>query len=35
LDTVDIEEVRTVVRWGVLDGVTTNSMLFVKTSGET
>jgi transaldolase len=33
LDTADIEEIRTVHRWGVLDGVTTNPTLFAKTSG--
>jgi transaldolase len=35
LDTADIEEIRTVARWGVLDGVTTNPTLFAKTSGKT
>ncbi|MEO7664627.1 MAG: fructose-6-phosphate aldolase [Candidatus Limnocylindrales bacterium] len=35
LDTADIEEIRTVERWGVLDGVTTNPTLFAKTSGTT
>ncbi|HTG40215.1 MAG TPA: transaldolase family protein, partial [Methylomirabilota bacterium] len=35
LDTADIEEIRTVHRWGVLDGVTTNPTLFAKTSGMT
>ncbi len=35
LDTADIEEIRTVARWGVLDGVTTNPTLFAKTSGLT
>ena len=35
LDTADIEEIRTVARWGVLDGVTTNPTLFAKTSGRT
>src|SRR5690242_21352736 len=34
LDTADIEEIRTVARWGVLDGVTTNPTLFAKTSGH-
>ena len=33
LDTADIEEIRTVARWGILDGVTTNPTLFSKTSG--
>jgi transaldolase len=35
LDTADIEEIRTVARWGVLDGVTTNPTLFSKTTGRT
>jgi len=35
LDTADIDEIRTVARWGVLDGVTTNPTLFAKTSGLT
>ena len=35
LDTADIDEIRTVARWGVLDGVTTNPSLFAKTSGLT
>ncbi|MBF8290874.1 MAG: putative transaldolase [Chloroflexi bacterium] len=35
LDTADIEEIRTVERWGVLDGVTTNPSLFARTSGMT
>ncbi len=35
LDTADLEEIRTVARWGVLDGVTTNPTLFAKTSGMT
>jgi transaldolase len=34
LDTADIDEIRTVARWGVLDGVTTNPTLFAKTSGR-
>src|SRR5918996_2469508 len=34
LDTADIEEIRTVARWGVLDGVTTNPTLFSKTTGR-
>jgi transaldolase len=34
LDTADVEEIRTVARWGVLDGVTTNPTLFAKTSSE-
>src|SRR6187200_2550967 len=35
LDTADIDEIRTVARWGILDGVTTNPTLFAKTSGST
>src|SRR3954452_3372037 len=35
LDTAEIEEIRTVARWGVLDGVTTNPTLFAKTTGRT
>jgi transaldolase len=35
LDTADIEEIRTVAKWGVLDGVTTNPTLFSKTKGMT
>jgi transaldolase len=35
LDTADIEEIRTVHAWGVLDGVTTNPTLFSKTKGLT
>ena len=35
IDTADIEEIRTVARWGVLDGVTTNPTLFSKTHGMT
>jgi transaldolase len=31
LDTADIEEIRTVASWGVLDGVTTNPSLVAKT----
>src|SRR3954471_13328252 len=34
LDTADINEIRQVARWGVLDGVTTNPTLFAKTSGK-
>lgn len=34
LDTADIDEVRQVARWGVLDGVTTNPTLFAKTTGR-
>ncbi len=35
LDTADIDEIRTVAKWGVLDGVTTNPTLFSKTTGMT
>jgi transaldolase len=35
LDTAEIDEIRTVARWGVLDGVTTNPTLFAKTRGMT
>ena len=35
LDTADIEEIRTVNEWGVLDGVTTNPTLFSKVKGMT
>jgi transaldolase len=35
LDTAEIEEIRTVARWGVLDGVTTNPTLFAKVAGQT
>ncbi len=35
LDTADIEEIRTVNAWGVLDGVTTNPTLFGKVKGMT
>ena len=35
LDTADIEEIRLVHSWGVLDGVTTNPTLFGKTKGMT
>jgi transaldolase len=35
LDTADIEEIRIGVRWGVIDGVTTNPTLFAKTKGMT
>ncbi len=33
LDTADIEEIRIVARWGVLDGVTTNPSLYAKVGG--
>ncbi|MBI3752029.1 MAG: fructose-6-phosphate aldolase [Chloroflexi bacterium] len=35
LDTAEIDEIRTVARWGVLDGVTTNPTLFSKIKGKT
>jgi transaldolase len=35
LDTAEIEEIRTVNSWGVLDGVTTNPTLFSKIKGKT
>ncbi len=35
LDTAEIDEIRTVARWGVLDGVTTNPTLFSKIKGQT
>jgi transaldolase len=35
LDTADIDEIRTVHDWGVLDGVTTNPTLFGKVKGMT
>ena len=35
IDTAEIEEIRTIARWGVLDGVTTNPTLFARTSGMT
>lgn len=34
LDTADIEEIRTVARLGVLDGVTTNPTLYAKVGGS-
>jgi transaldolase len=34
LDTADIDEIRTVARWGVLDGVTTNPSLYAKVGGR-
>jgi len=35
LDTAEIDEIRTVQSWGVLDGVTTNPTLFAKIKGMT
>ena len=34
LDTADIEEIRTGVRWGVIDGVTTNPSLYARVGGS-
>ena len=34
LDTPDINEIRTAVRWGVLDGVTTHPSLYAKVGGK-
>ena len=34
LDTADIGEIRTVARWGVLDGVTTNPTLYARVGGS-
>ena len=34
LDTADIDEIRTGVRWGVIDGVTTNPTLYAKVGGS-
>jgi transaldolase len=34
LDTADIGEIRTAVRWGVIDGVTTNPSLYAKVGGR-
>ncbi|MFN8619205.1 MAG: fructose-6-phosphate aldolase [Chloroflexota bacterium] len=34
LDTADIDEIRTAVRWGVIDGVTTNPSLYAKVGGS-
>jgi transaldolase len=33
LDTADLEEIRTAVRWGVIDGVTTNPSLYARVKG--
>ena len=35
LDTAEIDEIRTVATWGVLDGVTTNPTLFSKVADKT
>jgi transaldolase len=34
LDTADVDEIATVARWGILDGVTTNPTLFGKVGGS-
>ncbi|CAN5797906.1 fructose-6-phosphate aldolase [soil metagenome] len=34
LDTADVDEIRTVHRWGILDGVTTNPTLYAKVGGS-
>ncbi len=34
LDTADLDEIRTGVRWGVIDGVTTNPTLFARVGGS-
>jgi len=34
LDTADIDEIRTAVKWGVVDGVTTNPSLYAKVGGS-
>ena len=34
LDTAETEEIRTVARWGVLDGGTTNPTLYAKVGGS-
>jgi len=34
LDTADVEEIRTGVRWGVIDGVTTNPSLYARVGGS-
>ncbi len=35
LDTADIDEIRTGVRWGVIDGVTTNPSLYARVKDRT
>jgi transaldolase len=35
LDTADVDEIRTVAQWGVLDGVTTNPSLYARVKGAT
>ena len=34
LDTADVDEIRTGVRWGVIDGVTTNPTLYARVGGS-
>jgi transaldolase len=34
LDTADLDEIRTAVRWGVVDGVTTNPSLYARVGGS-
>jgi transaldolase len=34
LDTADLDEIRTGVRWGVIDGVTTNPTLYARVGGS-
>ena len=34
LDTADIEEIKTGIKWGVVDGVTTNPSLYAKVGGS-
>jgi transaldolase len=34
LDTADLDEIRTGVRWGVIDGVTTNPSLYARVGGS-
>jgi transaldolase len=34
LDTADIEEIKTGIKWGVVDGVTTNPSLYAKIGGS-
>lgn len=34
LDTADLDEIRTAVRWGVIDGVTTNPSLYARVGGS-
>ena len=34
LDTADLDEIRTAVRWGVIDGVTSNPSLYARVGGS-